>query len=61
MDSGVLLEATKAYQLLESKPGYPDSAMVGTSGNEGTLFELVTAIARSFPLLIWGWAEEIVE
>jgi hypothetical protein len=50
--SGVLPGATKAYQLSASKPGKPDSAIVGTLGRVGARFNPVVAIAMSLPFLI---------
>src|SRR5262249_37194906 len=44
----------KAYQLVTSKPGTPDSAMVGTSGNCATRRAEVTPSARILPLLMYG-------
>ncbi|MNJ62152.1 hypothetical protein D3C77_579810 [compost metagenome] len=51
--------AHRPYQVLISKPGKPDSAMVGTSGSSSTRREVVTATARSFPDLMNGMAEGI--
>ena len=43
-------------QLYDSKPGTPDSAMVGTSGRTSIRLADVTAIGRILPALIDGIA-----
>ena len=43
----------------DSAPFTPASAMVGTSGNVGFLLPVVTASARSLPLLMFESAAEI--
>ena len=40
---------TTPYQTEASKPGKPDSAIVGTSGKIGERFSLSTASTRSAP------------
>src|SRR5262249_55796203 len=42
--------ATSACQVVASKPGNPDSAMVGTSGNTAVRLSVVIASARIVPL-----------
>src|SRR5262249_41127178 len=42
--------ATSACQVVASKPGKPDSAMVGTSGNTAVRLSVVIASARIVPL-----------
>ncbi|MCY1202392.1 hypothetical protein D9M72_138780 [compost metagenome] len=59
MAGGVPLGAHRPYQVLMSKPGKPDSAMVGTSGNSATRCATVTATARSLPDLMNGVADGI--
>ena len=54
MGLGVAAGATKPYQTDASKPGKPDSAMVGTSGNMELRLGLNTAKTLSLPLLTWG-------
>jgi hypothetical protein len=49
---GVPAGAISANQELNSKPGKPDSATVGTSGNCGMRRCVVTPIRRSLPPLI---------
>ena len=47
----------KAYQLSNPKPGTPDSATVGNSGNAGVRLGPTTASARSLPLVNIGRVE----
>src|SRR5262249_19311496 len=47
---GVPAGATSACQVVASKPGKPDSAMVGTSGNTAVRLSVVIASARIVPL-----------
>ena len=42
-----------------SKPGRPDSAIVGTLGNKEDRFEVLTAIALTLPPLISSKTEDI--
>src|SRR5450759_429735 len=58
---GVLPGATKAYQLVASNPGKPDSAIVGTSSMDGVRVKPVVASARSLPEAMCGPAVEGVE
>ena len=49
------------HQFAAANPVMPSSARVGICGVNGVRFSLVTARARSFPLLmlaITGWASE---
>lgn len=57
MAGGVPLGAHRPYQVLMSKPGNPDSAIVGTSGSSSTRRLVVTATARSLPDLMKGMAD----
>src|SRR5262249_7239554 len=54
---GVRAGATRPNQVFASKPWYPASAMVGTSGNDPTRLDDVTARARRVPPLICASAE----
>ncbi len=54
MAGGVLAGARMPCQAMASKPGYPLSATVGTSGATGERCVLVTASARSVPAWICG-------
>ena len=54
MGLGVATGATKPYQTEASKPGKPDSAMVGTSGKLLVRLALSTARTFSLPLRAWG-------
>src|SRR5262245_17388847 len=49
ISGGVLAGTNNAYQDDTSKPGTPDSAMVGSSGAVGKRFSVVTASPRSCP------------
>ena len=59
---GIALEvpagASSAYHDTASKPGKPDSAIVGTSGKSGVRFALATPRARSFPAWMCGSAAD---
>ena len=46
---GVFAGAINPFHRLETKPGKPDSSMVGTSGSTGERRAELTASARSFP------------
>src|SRR4029077_5072067 len=49
ISGGVLAGTNSAYQADTSKPGIPDSAMVGSSGAVGKRCAVVTASPRSCP------------
>jgi len=49
ISGGVLAGTNSAYHDDTSKPGIPDSAMVGSSGAVGKRFGVVTASPRSCP------------
>ena len=51
---GVAAGATSPYQTEASKPGNPDSAMVGTSGKLALRLGLSTASTFKRPLRTWG-------
>ena len=51
---GVAAGATRPYHTEASKPGKPDSAMVGVSGKIAVRVGLSTASTRSLPLRTWG-------
>jgi hypothetical protein len=53
---GVPAGTHSPYHEVTSKPGRPDSAAVGISGNDGERLLEVTAIARSLPLRMCGAA-----
>ena len=52
--AGVAPGANSAFQITTSKPGKPDSAMVGISGAKAERWAPVMAMPRSFPERIWG-------
>ncbi len=53
---GVAAGAKNANHVASSKPGRPDSAIVGRSGASGERVAVVTASPRSLPALMWGSA-----
>src|SRR5450755_3314564 len=53
---GVLAGASSPYQLLASKPGRPDSAMVGMLGINAERLMVVTAMPLILPPLVCGTA-----
>src|SRR5262249_32261753 len=54
ISGGVPAGAKSALKVSETKPGKPDSIMVGTSGNENQRSAPVTASAVNLPSLISG-------
>src|SRR5436190_1347441 len=56
MSFGVAAGATTPNQPIASKPGTPDSTMVGTEGNALARFALVTASALMRPDFTYGLA-----
>src|SRR6188768_1240459 len=58
---GVPVGTKNANQPETSKSGTPDSAIVGTSGSEGTRERVETAMARSFPDSTCGSAGGMLE
>ncbi|MNV13921.1 hypothetical protein D3C71_1045850 [compost metagenome] len=54
ISGGVPAGANTPNQAATSKPGTPDSAMVGISGANGTRLPVVTASPVSLPARTWG-------